>query len=453
MPTITSALFGAAGTLRAYEKLLAVAQNNVANATTPGYVRQRQALVAASFDPDRGLPGGVQAGGLLDGRLPVLEQGVWRQQGQLGGFLQQTEALGQLTGLFDLTGRSGVSAALSRFFGAFSELAVNPNNTVSRQGVLDQARAAADAFRVAATELGRVTALVTRQTTDAVRNVNGYLERVRDLNATRRTSGATANDPALDAAVYATLEELAAYAAVTAVRQPDGTFSLYLGGQTPLLIGTNLYRLEADVAAPETVIRDAQGAEGNGQLGPGRLRALVDLRNRTLPAFAADLDRLARTFADDVNGQLAAGLGRDGVPPAVPLFTYDDQIGAAFTLAVTALGPEQLAAAAADAPGGNGNAIALARLGESPRLDGFTYQQFFGNLGGRVGRELNAASGGADVQRKVLSQARTLRAEASGVSLDEEAAYVLQAQRSYQAAAKIVTVLNELTETILTLLR
>lgn len=453
MPTITSALFGSSNALRAYERLLTVAQNNVANATTPGYVKQRQSLVAASYDPSRELPGGVYTGALLDGRAPVLENGVWRQQQQLGGYLQQSEALGQITGQFDLTGRSGVSAALARFFGAFSELAVNPNNTVSRQGALDQAKATADTFRVAASELSRTTGLVTRQTTDAVRNINGYLERIQELNATRRNSGSTANDPGLDASAYATLEELAEYADVTALRQPDGTFSLYLGGQTPLLIGTNLYRLSADVSTPRTVIRDPEGVDVTAQLGKGRLPALVELRNQTLPGYTESLNRLARTFADDVNSQLAAGLDRNGVAPGTPLFTYDDAIGAAFTLGITGLGPDQLAAASANAPGGNGNAIALARLGEAPRLDGFTYQQFFGNLGGKVGRDLNGAQDAAEVQRKVLGQARALREEASGVSLDEEAAYVLQAQRSYQAAAKIVTVLNELTETVLTLLR
>jgi flagellar hook-associated protein FlgK len=39
------------------------------------------------------------------------------------------------------------------------------------------------------------------------------------------------------------------------------------------------------------------------------------------------------------------------------------------------------------------------------------------------------------------------------VSLDEEAARLLQFQKSYQAAAKLVSVLSEITDSVMTLIR
>jgi flagellar hook-associated protein 1 FlgK len=52
-----------------------------------------------------------------------------------------------------------------------------------------------------------------------------------------------------------------------------------------------------------------------------------------------------------------------------------------------------------------------------------------------------------------LTQARVLRAEVSGVSLDEEAAKLLQYQQAYQAVGKLVSVLNELTDTVMNMIR
>jgi flagellar hook-associated protein 1 FlgK len=158
-------------------------------------------------------------------------------------------------------------------------------------------------------------------------------------------------------------------------------------------------------------------------------------------------------FADSVNNLLAGGLDRNGQAPALNLFTYDESIGAAYTLAVTAITPDQIAAASAGAPGSNGNAIALAQLASQPTVNGFSFIEFYGALGARLGRDLNSARENRDVQIQLVTQARTLREQASGVSLDEEAAKVIQYQRSYQAASKLVGVLDELTLTLINLIR
>jgi len=52
----------------------------------------------------------------------------------------------------------------------------------------------------------------------------------------------------------------------------------------------------------------------------------------------------------------------------------------------------------------------------------------------------------------VAAQATTLRDNVSGVSLDEQAVDVLQFQRSYQAAAQVLTVLNNLVDATLNMM-
>ena len=54
-----------------YEQALAVTQNNVTNASTPGYVKQIQSFEALPFDVTVGLPGGVRAmGEIVTSRAP-----------------------------------------------------------------------------------------------------------------------------------------------------------------------------------------------------------------------------------------------------------------------------------------------------------------------------------------------------------------------------------------------
>jgi flagellar hook-associated protein 1 FlgK len=154
-----------------------------------------------------------------------------------------------------------------------------------------------------------------------------------------------------------------------------------------------------------------------------------------------------------VNTALSQGIDKNGNPPAVNLFTFNAAAGAAFTLAVTNITPDDIAAALPAAPGGNGNAIAMAQLANAPVLGGFTFTQAYGNLGGQVGRDIANAQQEQTVQQNLVSQAQQQRATASGVSLNEEAAKLLQFQQSYQAIGKLVGVLDSLTQTVIDMVK
>jgi flagellar hook-associated protein 1 FlgK len=131
------------------------------------------------------------------------------------------------------------------------------------------------------------------------------------------------------------------------------------------------------------------------------------------------------------------------------LFTYDATLGAATTIAVTGITPDQIAAATPDAPGGNTNALDIAALANAKTINGYTFTQYYGNLGARVGRDVATANDQNTTQQSLLSQARSLRDQVSGVSLDEEAMELLQVQRAYQATGKLVSVINSITDTLM----
>ena len=66
-----------------------------------------------------------------------------------------------------------------------------------------------------------------------------------------------------------------------------------------------------------------------------------------------------------------------------------------------------------------------------------------------MGRDVSSAQQDTTEFQDALSQAQQQRSNQSGVSLDEEAAKLLQFQQAYQAAAKMITVLDNLTQTLL----
>jgi flagellar hook-associated protein 1 FlgK len=161
---------------------------------------------------------------------------------------------------------------------------------------------------------------------------------------------------------------------------------------------------------------------------------------------------MAQSVADTINTQLAAGLDQTGLPGA-PLFTYN-AAAPAKTLATTSITAKQLAAASSGNPGGNDNAVVLSGLQNATigTLGGFTLTQFYGNLSSTVGRDISNAQDDQTTQQQLLAQAQSLRSQNSSVSLDEEAARLLQYQQAYEATGKLITVINQMTQTLMGLI-
>jgi len=176
---------------------------------------------------------------------------------------------------------------------------------------------------------------------------------------------------------------------------------------------------------------------------------MIQEQNTTLPGYMTSLNTLAQSFSDAVNGQLAQGVDQNGNTPSTPLFSYDLATNAASTIAVNNLTPDQIAAASAGSPGGNGNAVAMAQLANSAQVGGFTFTQFYGNLGSQVGNDVAAAQQDQTQAQSQLTQAQTERSQVSGVSLNDEATKLLQFQQAYDAVGKLVGVLSNLTTTLL----
>lgn len=460
MSNLFASLNTASNAILVLQNAIGTTQNNVTNASTPGFAKQRQALEAARFDLPAGYNGGVRDGGLLDSRSRLAEQAVRTQREALGAASQQATTLSVMEGEFDISGNSGILRGMNRLFESFSDWSAKPGDTSARRSVLDSAKDLADSFQTTAGNLSEVSRNLDLDVAQTLEQINAWGAKIQTLNLQKQNGGA--DDAGLEAQTYAALEELSKLVNFSTLYQEDGTVSVLIGGQYPLVMGGGSQALQSSVSSAggsgsftAAMIRDANGNEITGAIQGGKLGGLLAARNGDLAALSGaggELDRLAQAVSDRVNEILAAGGG-------APLFVYDTGGGAgiANSLRVNpALGTAGLVAQETGPPAvSNGICLKLAALadstGQRDKIDGLSFVEFYGSMASGVGRSLQEATGSVDLHTDLAAQATALRSGISGVSLDEEAVYLLELQRAYQANARMVTVVNDLTQEILNL--
>ena len=452
MGGIFTSLVTATNTLKTFERGLSVAQNNVSNASTPNFASQRPTFEALRFEPSIGILGGVANGPLASSRSSYAEQSVWRQSQLKNFYEQQRTNLEAIQPVFDIRDGSGIGGALNQLFQAISQWSVSPNDRSSRQLVLARAGAVASSFQGTASQLKQAQANTDTQIKNLVDGINAIGARIAKINSERRSNFGSGRDPGSDAVLFRTLEELSALTNFTTIEQDDGSITVFLGGQTTFAIGDRQYPIQADLSGGTAKIINSSADDITNQLTSGKLPALIAFRDRALNGYQTDLDTLASSFADTINTALARGLDQSGASPRTALYTYDATASAA-TLQLTDLQAAELAGAALDAPGGNGNALELSKLGTAKILSGQSFVDFYSTLVAQQGRDVESARTAEKTHDELLGQATTFREEVSAVSLDAEAASILQFQRSYQAAAQIFKVVNDMAETLIGILR
>jgi flagellar hook-associated protein 1 FlgK len=203
MSGLLTTLINSASALNAFTQVLQVTQNNVANASTPGYAKQTQQLYALPFDPSTGASGGVRAGEITSARDQYAEQAVRQQTVLLGQADQNVNSLTALQSVFDISADSGIPAALSNLFQSFSAWGQTPNNTLARQTVLERAADVASAFQQTSASLTTLTANTNQQLQQTVKQVNLLVGQLQGYN--KQILQGQHNDPGVDAQVNSIL--------------------------------------------------------------------------------------------------------------------------------------------------------------------------------------------------------------------------------------------------------
>ena len=473
MSSLLSILKTSGNAMEVLQQALSVVENNVNNASTPGYATQSLNLEADPFNVKDGLSGGVSSGGLSDSRDTYAEEQVQQQTQTLGFYSSQAQTTSSIRSLFDVSGTGGVSSALSSLFQAFSAWSTTPGDATAGQTVISDAGDVASAIQGLSNSLSQVAQQVDTSIGSTVTKINTIASQIQAYNAERLQESTP--DPAQEAQLSSSLDNLSQVTNFTTVAQSDGTVTVLLGGGSPLVIGTQQFSLSAGFSVdanaanpnspPTAHIYDSQGDDVTSQVTGGQLGGLLDSANRVLASVIGDsqqagsLNQFASTLASTVNGILQSGTVSTaaGAANGAALFTYDttNATNAAASLTVNpAITTAQLAPV--DSSGNaNGNANTLAAL-ESTALSALgnvSLTQYFGQIASDMGQENQTATDNQQTQQQVVASATTLVNNASGVSLDAQAVNVMQFQRAYQAVAQVLTTINNMADYVLQLVQ
>lgn len=477
MSNLFSIMSASSSSLDAFQQALSTTQNNISNASTPGYAKQTLNLQAQPFDTAGGLAGGVAAQGLTSSRDQYAEEAVQQQSQTLGLYSAQAQSTATLQSFFDVTGTSGISTALTNLFSSFSAWSVTPNDATARQTVLSSASAAASAINGLSNSLTQSGTSLDGQISDTVGQIDSIAQQIQQYNAQKLQSPGP--DAGADAQLHSALDSLSQLVNFSTVTQSDGTVAVMLAGGTPLVMGKQAYPLSSNASVsatpppvnalspPTAHVLDSQGNDITNEITSGKLGGLLDSRNRVLASVIGDsqqqgtLNQLAQGLADTVNLILESGrVSSDpGAVSGSALFTYD-ALHPTNVAASLALSPTMTAGqlAAVDSSGNaNGNAQQLAALadptGATGTIGGQSMIQYYGNIAAAVGQENSVATANQQTQQQVLANATSLRDQISGVSLNQEAVNVMQFQQAYQAVSQVLTVLGTLSNTIINLIQ
>ena len=119
-------------------------------------------------------------------------------------------------------------------------------------------------------------------------------------------------------------------------------------------------------------------------------------------------------------------------------------VGAAAALSVAIADPALLAASSDGTSGSNGNVDVLSAVHDQAVVAGQKPLDFYSRMVFQVGSDTANASADLTASSLILQQLEDQRASVSGVSLDEEAANIVRYQTAYQAAARVVTTVNDM---------
>lgn len=454
MSSLTGSLSIALRALMAQQGALETTTNNIANANTVGFSRQRPVLSENILPGSQLLAGnGVsleQVETIRDRLVELRIQEENQQDGELEGFLA---AMHQVETIFNETQGTGIESEISAFFNSLQRLSTDPSNTSLRQGVITTANTMAEAFRNSATNLLRVQTGLDRSVQQAVQQVNGLTTEIATLNARISAVGESGGDTgALVDQRNLRINDLARLIDISVVEADSGNVTLTTRSGGALVVGAESFALETKVDPTSGLVHVfAQDGDITGAIQGGVLGGSLNVRDEVIPAVLVDLDKLAYGVATAFNTVHQAGSDLSGAPGG-DFFVPPSLIsGAASAFAVALTDPAKFAASSDGSVGDNGNLVQLLALRSRGIADGKSPLDAYANLVFRIGNDLATASAKQESQALILQQLQNQRSAISGVSLDEEAADLLRYQRAFEASARVVAVINELIETAVNL--
>lgn len=452
MSSIFGSLSSTAASLAAQRRGLEIAGQNIANVNTVGY--SRRVMVLAERPPTvEGEAGrGVEVSQVHAVRDLFLEARLRVEQQHLSRDGVVADALSVLEAQLGTLGES-LDGEVSAFFNAFASLTEDPAALTLRDAAVRESERLAATFRAMADRFAQ-----SRQDADAgvratVDEINRYAHDVATLNARIGDARGLDADALIDRRLVA-LRELSGLVDGV-VTEADGVLTLTLATGQILVSGDYVSELTVADEPVTGMARVSSGAiDITEDLTLGRLGGWLQARDTQIPVYQGLLDEMAYGVMSAVNALHESGVDGQGDPGTALFVLPAAPAGAAAAMEVSAAVLADARKIVAGAPGST-NAIArsIAALRDEPVAGSATLAEAWGQLVYRIGAESGAAARVHEGRRQVIDQLQHLRDSTSGVSLDEEAASLMKYQRAYEANARYFTMVNEILDVLMGMVR
>ena len=446
-----STMYTALSGMNAQRRVLDVTAHNIANESTPGYHRQRVELrpigvsaVSAIFAGQNAHVGGVDVVGVQRLVDQLAEDRFLAETGAKGGTTTMRATMEAVELAFPEPSDDGLAAIIDDFFGGWSDLAARPGDPATRTQLLERAQTMVDALHRADADLQSVSDSAKGAVIDLASDVNAIATQIAALNAAITGSASAAND--LSDQRDTLVRQLSELAGAVPRPQESGTVDVYIGGRA-VVSGTFVFGL--DGAGGQ--LRWA--ADGTSVVAPPSTAAsLASTINDVVPRYRTMLDGVAAQMVTQINALHSAGYDPTGAT-GLNFFDPAGTTARTITLSSDVAGqPGRIAAGAPVLPGPTApgpldgeQARAMAALANAPTGPGAAYR----SLVSALGVEARAAVRRDAIQETVTAAAEATAAQVGSVSLDEEMANLVAAQRAYEASARVLTVIDGLMGTLI----
>jgi flagellar hook-associated protein 1 FlgK len=278
--------------LSAAQKALVIIGNNIANAATEGYHRQRIELTP-SYMSEVGsvlVGGGVDVSGITRMIDSLLEREILRQQSALAQVSRELTTLRTVENAFGEISTGGLSTAIDEFFNALRDLSAHPTEIIWQSQAVTAAETMAGQFRTLAEFLTTLETQIRLEAENVIESVNTLTSQIAELNndiQRMQISGGNANN--LRDQRDRCITELSELIGVETQARDYGVVDVTAGGISVV----TAYNYKTDVSG-------------------GKIGGLLSLKNDTLADIRSDLDDLAGAIIQQINQYHVQGVGSEG---------------------------------------------------------------------------------------------------------------------------------------------
>jgi flagellar hook-associated protein 1 FlgK len=458
MASLNQAWNIATGALAADQAAISVVAGNIANANTPGYTTETVQWGTADVVTvgGRSQAGGVTITGVTSQRDRVLNQRIDQQTQEQSGTAARLAALNDLQSIFagaitvtgsaTSSGVADIGQQLTAFFQSFSSLAADPSNTSLRTGALSAAQSLAATFNQVSGSLEQQRAGLDATVSSAASQVNVLTKDIAGINAKISSGSPNADAGTLEDQRQYDIQQLSQLVGIHQITNDGNSLTITTTSGAVLVAGGQSVDLQTQSSGGVTHlllggIDQTTALTGNG----GQIGGVLEARDFDIPAALGSIDQLAWSVGTAVNGQQASGMDANGAAGA-PIFTMGGSAtGAAGAISVVLTDSNGVAASASGAGAQDGsNASAIAALVSAKIVGGQTASASYAAVVGQVGANVSETATAQASQSASLTQLQSQQSALSSVDLNDQAALLQTYEQSYQAAAKVFTILNSL---------